>query len=85
MPGIAKILLSGFIGAIVCAGLSFLMFVLLTVFDDQKFVEAFAYGLIVGIIGAFIGVIIGLAVGIGDLGAIGAGALQISGGIDCTG
>ncbi len=79
MPGITRILLSGFIGAIVCAGLSFLMFFLLTVFDNQKLVEAFAYGLIVGIIGAFIGVIIGLAVGIGDLGAIGGGAVGFLG------
>ena len=73
MPRIARILLSGLIGAIVCAGLSFLMFFLLTVFDNQKLIEAFGYGLIVGIIGAFIGVIIGLAVGIGDLGVIGGG------------
>lgn len=68
-----RILLSGLSGAIVCAILSFLMFFLLTVFDNQKLVEAFAYALIVGIIGAFVGVIIGLAVGIGDLGLIGGG------------
>ncbi|CAN5551745.1 hypothetical protein BH18ACI1_BH18ACI1_18990 [soil metagenome] len=79
MPGIAKILLSGLIGAIVCAILSFLMFFLLTVFDNQKLIEAFAYGLIVGMIGAFIGVIIGLAVGIGDLGAIGGGVVGFLG------
>jgi MFS family permease len=79
MPTIARILLSGLIGAIVCAILSFLMFFLLTVFDNQKLIEAFAYGLIVGIIGAFIGAIIGLAVGIGDLGAIGGGAVGFLG------
>ncbi len=79
MPKIARILLSGLIGAIVCAGLSFLMFFLLTVFDNQKLIEAFAYSLVVGIIGAFIGVIIGLAVGIGDLGVIGGGGVGFLG------
>jgi len=79
MPRIARILLSGLIGAIVCAGLSFLMFFLLTVFDDQKLIEAFGYGFIVGIIGAFIGVIIGLTVGIGNLGAIGGGLVGFLG------
>ncbi len=79
MPGIAKVLLSGLIGAIVCASLSFLMFFLLTGFDNQKLIEAFAYSLIVGIIGAFIGVIIGLAVGIGDLGVIGGGVVGFLG------
>ena len=78
MSGIAKILLSGLIGAIVCAGLSFLMFFLLAVFDDQKLIEAFAYGLVVAVIGGLIGVIIGLAVGIGDLGAIGGGVAGFS-------
>ena len=70
MPRVARILLSGLIGAIVCGGLSFLIFFLLTVLDSQRLSEAFAYGLVVGILGAFIGVIIGLAVGIGDLGVI---------------
>ena len=79
MPIIARILLSGLIGAIVCAGLSFLMFFLLTVFDNQKLIEAFGYGLIIGMIGAFIGAIIGLAVGIGDLGAIGGGVVGFLG------
>ncbi len=79
MPSIARILLSGLIGALVCAGLSFLMFFLLTVYDGQKLVEAVGYGFIVGIIGAFIGVIIGLAVGIGDLGAIGGGLVGFLG------
>jgi len=79
MPRIARIFLSGLIGAIVCASLSFLMFFLLTVFDNQKLIEAFAYSLVVGIIGAFIGVIIGLAVGIGDLGVIGGGVVGFLG------
>ena len=78
MLGIAKILLSGLIGAIVCALLSFLIFFLLTVFDNQMLIEAFAYGLIVGFIGCLIGVIIGLAVGIGDLGMIGGGVVGFS-------
>jgi len=78
MPGIARVLLSALIGAIVCACLSFLVFFLLTVFDNQKLVEALAYGLIVGIIGAFIGVIIGLIVGVGDLGVKGGGVVGFS-------
>jgi MFS family permease len=79
MPKIARILLSGLIGAIICGILSFLMFFLLTVFDNQKLIEAFAYGLIVGIIGAFVGVIIGLAVGIGNVGAVGGGVVGFLG------
>ncbi len=66
MPRVVRILLSGLIGAIVCAVLSFLMFFLLTVSDNQKLIEAFAFGLIVGMIGAFIGAFIGLAVGVGE-------------------
>lgn len=73
MPRIARIILSGLIGTIVCAILSFLMFFLVALFDNQPLIEAFAYGLIVAMIGAFIGVFIGLAVGIGDLGVIGGG------------
>lgn len=73
MSAIARILLSALIGTIVCAGLSFLMFFLLTVFDNQSLVEAFAFGLIVGIIGAFAGLVIGSAVGIGDFGVLGGG------------
>ncbi len=72
------ILLNGLIGAIVCAILSFLMFFLLTVSDNQTLTEAFAYGLIVSIIGAFIGAIIGSAVGIGDLGMIGGGVAGLA-------
>lgn len=79
MLGIARILLSCLIGAIVCAILSFLAFFLLTIFDNQKLIEIFGYGLIVGMIGAFIGAIIGLAIGIGDLGAIGGGAVGFFG------
>ncbi len=79
MPRIARILLSGSIGSIVCAILSFLMFFLLTFFDNQKLIEIFAYGLIVGMIGAFIGAIIGLAIGIGDLGMIGGGVVGFLG------
>ena len=79
MPRIARIMLSGVIGAIVCAILSFLIFFLLTVFDNQQLIEAFAYGLIVGMIGAFIGSMIGLAVGIGELGLIGGGLVGFLG------
>jgi MFS family permease len=75
MPAIARILLSALIGTIVCAGLSFLMFFLLTVFDNQTVVEAFAFGLIVGIIGAFVGLVIGSAVGIGNFGVPGGGVV----------
>lgn len=78
MPRIARIVLCGFIGTIVCAGLSFLSFVLLAVFDNQKLGEAFGYGLVVGMVGAFIGAFIGLAIGIGDLGVIGGGVAGLS-------
>ncbi len=79
MQIIGRILLSGLIGAIVCGILSFLMYFLLTIFDNQKVFDAFAYSLIVGMIGAFIGAIIGLAIGIGDLGVIGGGAVGFLG------
>ncbi len=79
MQIIARILLSGLIGAVVCAILSFLMFFLLTISDNQKVFDAFAYSLIVGMIAAFIGAIIGLAVGIGDLGVIGGGVVGFLG------
>lgn len=67
--------MSALIGTIVCAGLSFLMFFLLTVFDNQSLVEAFAFGLIVAVIGAVVGMVIGSAVGIGDLGVLSGGAV----------
>ncbi len=79
MPTIARILLSGAIGAIVCAILSFLIFIVLTIYDGQKLIEILGYGFVVGMIGAFIGAIIGLAVGIGDLGVIGGGAVGFLG------
>ena len=79
MSGIAKILLSGLIGGIVCAVLGFLMFFLMTTFSGNKVAEAFAYSLLVGIGCAFIGVIIGLAVGAGDLRAVGGGIAGLLG------
>ena len=79
MPRIARILLSGLTGALACGCLSFLMFFLTAVFDNQKFIEAFGYGIIVGFIGAFVGVFIGLAVGIRDLGVIGGGVVGFLG------
>jgi len=71
--------MSGLIGALVCASLSFLIFFVLTIYDGQKLIEILGYGFVVGIIGAFIGVIIGLAVGIGNLGTIGGGLVGFLG------
>lgn len=79
MPGIARILLSGLIGGVVCAVLGFFAFFLLTVLNGSKAVEAFGYGVIVGIGCAFIGALIGLATGIGNLGAIGGGLVGFLG------
>jgi hypothetical protein len=79
MQIIGRILLSGLIGAVVCAILSFLIFFVLTIYDGQKLIEILGYGFVVGMIGAFIGAIIGLAVGIGDLGAIGGGVVGFLG------
>ncbi len=79
MSRIARILLSGLIGAVVCAILSFLIFFVLTIYDGQKLIEILGYGFVVGMIGAFIGAIIGLAVGIGDFGAIGGGLVGFLG------
>ena len=75
MQIIGRILLSGLIGAVVCAILSFLIFFVLTIYDGQKLIEILGYGFVVGMIAAFIGAIIGLAIGIGDLGVIGGGAV----------
>ncbi len=79
MSIIARIFLSGLIGAVVCAILSFLIFFLLTIYDGQKLIEILGYGFVVGMIAAFIGAIIGLAIGIGDLGVIGGGAVGFLG------
>ena len=79
MPGIAKILLSGLIGASVCAALGFLMFFLMLISSGNKAFEAFAYSLLVGIGCAFIGLLIGLVTGVGDLGAIGGGIVGLLG------
>ncbi len=79
MQIIGRILLSGLIGAVVCAILSFLIFFVLTIYDGQKLIEILGYGFVVGMIGAFIGAIIGLAVGIGDLGVIGGGIVGVLG------
>ncbi len=79
MSIIARIFLSGLIGAVVCAILSFLIFFVLTVYDGQKLIEILGYGFVVGLMGAFIGAIIGLAIGIGDLGMIGGGAVGFLG------
>ncbi len=79
MQIIGRILLSGLIGSIVCAILSFLTFFVLTYLDNQKLIEIFGYGFVVGMIGAFIGAIIGLAVGIGDFGVIGGGVAGVLG------
>ncbi len=79
MPAIARILLSGLIGAVVCAILSFLIFFVLTIYDGQKLIEILGYGFVVGMIATFIGGIIGLAVGIGDLSVIGGGVIGFLG------
>jgi ABC-type Co2+ transport system permease subunit len=79
MQIIGRILLSGLIGAVVCAILSFLIFFVLTIYDGQKLIEILGYGFVVGMIAAFIGAIIGLAVGIGDLGLIGGGVVGVLG------
>lgn len=79
MPTIARILLSGLIGAVVCAILSFLTSFLVMIFDNVKPFEAFAYGFVVAMLTAFIGAIIGLAVGIGNLGVIGGGIVGVLG------
>ena len=71
MHSVARILLSTLIGAGVCASLGFLMFFLLTMFDNTSLVESVAFSLVVAVLCAFIGAIIGLIVGIGNLGIIG--------------
>lgn len=73
MRNLTRILVSGFTGAVVCAILGFLMFFSLTLLDNTRFDEAFAYSLVVAVMGAFLGGIIGLAVGIGNLGGVGGG------------
>jgi hypothetical protein len=73
MSPIARILLSGFIGAVVCAVLSFLTSFLVMIFGNVKLIEAFGYGFVVGMLAALIGAMIGLAIGIGNLGVIGGG------------
>lgn len=71
MSTIAKILLSSFIGGMVCAVLGFFMFFLMTALGGTKASEAFGYSLIVSLGCAFIGAMIGLVIGIGNLGVLG--------------
>jgi hypothetical protein len=79
MSTFARILLSSFIGGVVCAVLSFFMFFLLTALDGTKASEAIGYSIIVGIGCAFIGAMIGLVIGIGNLGVIGGGIIGVLG------
>lgn len=74
MSVIAKIFLSTFMGAMICALLGFFMYFLMTVFDGTKVEEAFGYSLIVGFVCLLIGGFIGLIIGIANLAEIG-GAL----------
>lgn len=71
MPGMAKILLSSFVGAFICAILGFSMFFLMASLDKTKASEAIGYGLVVGVGCAIIGVLIGFVVGIGNLKLVG--------------
>jgi hypothetical protein len=77
MSMIARILLSSFIGGLICAVLGFFVFFLMTALGGSKGSEAFGYGLIVGMVCAFIGAIIGLVIGIGNLGMIGGGVVGV--------
>ncbi|MCB9076113.1 MAG: hypothetical protein H6631_00815 [Anaerolineaceae bacterium] len=71
MHSVARTLLSTLIGAGICASLGFLIFLLLTTFDNTPLVEGIAFSLVVAILCAFIGLIIGLIISLGNLGMIG--------------
>jgi hypothetical protein len=71
LPGISKILLSSFMGAMICATLGFFMFFLLASLDKTKPSEAFGYSLLVGVGCAVMGTIIGFVIGIGNLKMVG--------------
>lgn len=73
MSTITRIFISGLIGSVVCAVLSFLTSFLVMIFGNVKLIEAFGYGFVVAMLTAFIGGIIGLAIGVGNLGVIGGG------------
>ena len=77
MPGIAKILLSSFTGALICAILGFSMFFVMASFDKTKASEAIGYGLVVGVGCAIIGILIGLVIGIGNLKLVGGAIVGI--------
>src|SRR5687768_12971532 len=79
MTTFARILLSSFIGGVVCAILSFFMFFLMTAVGGTKTSEAIGYSIIVGVGCAFIGALIGLVIGIGNLGVIGGGIIGVLG------
>ena len=73
MKSIARIVVSGLAGAIVCALLSAAIFTLGAVSDGTRLSEALAFSLVVGLIAALFGALVGLAVGIGRLGIMGGG------------
>jgi hypothetical protein len=74
---IAKMILSGFMGAAICAILGFVMFFLLATMDGTKVDEAFGYSLLVGLGCVFIGGIIGLVIGLANLKAIGGAVIGL--------
>jgi hypothetical protein len=74
---ISKILLSGFIGALICAILGFVVFFFLATMDGTKPTEAFGYSLLVGLGCVFIGGMIGLFVGIANLKVIGGAVIGV--------
>jgi hypothetical protein len=71
VPGISKILISSFTGALICVVLGFFMFYLMASLNKTKASEAIGYSLVVGVGCAIIGVLIGFVIGIGNLKLVG--------------
>lgn len=77
MQNVPRILISTFLGALLCAGLSALLFAMAAILDGTRPSEALAFAVVVGVVAAFFGALIGMAVGVANLGLIGGGIAEL--------
>lgn len=77
MKKFIQVMLSGGLGAVLCAALSMGSFTLAAVLDGAASGEALAYGAIVGFLAAFAGGMIGLIIGAFGLGVAGGGLVGL--------
>ena len=79
MPVTKSPISSAFVGALICAVASFLLFFVLTRLDHTRTGEAIGYGLIVAVIGSVIGFVIGLIIGLTNASVLGGAMIGLLG------